>query len=117
MSDNNQVVSFVHWITRMWDSVTHQIHPGVAKKKCKITGADISDQRPNSKFISAQKEGYQEAQKIRNKDSNPRNRLRYKINRIKESPNLFKDNYFIVLNKEQKRLLEYWKGTEYDVDN
>jgi len=84
--------------------------------RCKITGKDISDQKPGSKFLSAKKLGYKEAHRIRNQDSNPRNRLRYKLERIKKHPTLFPLDEMIVLSKEQREVLKYWDGSKFEVD-
>ncbi|MFP4095791.1 MAG: hypothetical protein ACLFUB_15000 [Cyclobacteriaceae bacterium] len=84
-------------------------------KKCIITGQDISDQRPGSRFISASKIGYYPAHNVRNADSNPRNNLRRRINRYADQPTLFQVNQYLRLTDEQKKMLTFWKGTPYEV--
>lgn len=94
-----------------WSSTILPVHT-----RCKITGKDISDQKQGSKFLSAKKLGYKEAHRIRNQDSNPRNRLRYKLERIKKNPTLFPLNEMIVLSEEQTELLKFWDGCKYEID-
>jgi len=81
--------------------------------KCIKTHLSIEDQKPNSKFLSAKKIGYNEAHRLRNLDSNPRNKLRYKIEQlINESKNqLFEPE--IILTNNQLKELEFWKGSKY----
>lgn len=81
-----------------------------------ITGKDISDQKPGSKFLSEGKIGYKEAHRLRNLDSNPRNHLRNKIKKLKSQGSLFPIDKMIVLTKEQKELLKFWKGSEYEIE-
>ncbi len=88
----------------------------VTKKECKITGVDISDQRKGSKFISAKEVGYEEAHRVRNNDSNPRNNLRRRIQIIKDNPGLFSANDVAVLSPEQMELLSFWEGTKYEIN-
>ena len=88
-----------------------------ATGKCKITGRDISDQRAGSKFVSAKKIGYEEAHQLRNLDSNPRNPLRYKVNRLEEEHTnaLFPLEEVLRLTDKQKEMLLFWQGTPYEV--
>ncbi len=85
------------------------------RRRCKITGIDISDQRPDSVFVSEKKVGYYKAHQVRNKDSNPRNHLRQRIEKILDQPSLFDQKKVIKLTDEQKELLEFWNGTEYEI--
>lgn len=84
-------------------------------RRCKITGQDISDQRSDSKFLSAKKIGYQEAHKLRNIDSNRRHNLKRKLEKYENMPTLFEVNEYLRLEPEQKEILNYWKGTKYEV--
>ena len=88
-----------------------------SSKKCKITGRDISKQRAGSKFVSAKEVGYRAAHSVRNRDSNPRNSLRYKVNRLKKEyiNSLFPLEDVLRLSDEQKEMLSYWQGTAYEV--
>lgn len=84
---------------------------------CTTTGADISDQKKGSKFISAKKVGYLEAHRIRNADSYPRRNLRVRINKYDNHLTLFdmKAKEIIRLTDTQKKSLDFWKGTPYEV--
>ncbi len=84
-------------------------------RRCKITGIDISDQRPGSKFISAKNVGYKEAHKVRNQDSNPRNNLKRRVRKYIGCQTLFNMNDFLKLTKEQKEMLSFWKGTRHEI--
>ena len=84
-------------------------------KRCIVTGGDIADQKAGSKFISAKKIGYYDAHNIRNTDSNPRNNLRRSIERIANDPSLFPIDSILTITDDQKKILEYWQGTQYDV--
>jgi len=112
----------VEKITQFLKGFTSKIDPSISSTillvptRCKITGKDISDQRAGSKFLSAGKVGYKNAHRIRNQDSNPRNRLRYKLERIKKHPTLFSLDDMIVLSEEQKNLLKFWDGCKYEID-
>jgi hypothetical protein len=59
-----------------------------SRKYCLTCRRDITDQRTNSKFCSEKRYG-REAKKCRNIDSNPRNNLRRRIDRITAVPMLF----------------------------
>lgn len=65
-------------------------------RKCQSCGRDISNQSPRSKFCSAKYIGKQAAHKCRNMDSNPRNNLRSKIERITRRGVLFEIAPFIT---------------------
>jgi len=84
-------------------------------RTCRITSVDISDQRAGSKFVSAKKIGYYDAHNVRNTDSNPRNNLRRSIERIAKEPSLFPLDAILTITSDQKRILEYWQGTQYDI--
>jgi hypothetical protein len=85
------------------------------QKECLITGEDISDQKKGSKFLSAKKIGYKSAHDLRNKNSNPRNNLKRKIENLLETNSLFDNSELIKLNEDQKESLKYWNGTQYDL--
>jgi hypothetical protein len=61
----------------------------MAPRYCITCGRDISNQRPTSKFCSAKYVGYLAAHKCRNADSNPRNRIKYNMERKKSLWTLF----------------------------
>jgi hypothetical protein len=84
-------------------------------KKCIVTGEYIGDQKADSRFISAKKIGYDNAHNVRNTDSNPRNNLRRSIERIANDTSLFPIDSILTISEDQKKILEYWKGTQYDV--
>ena len=56
---------------------------------CLSCGRDISHQKPGSKFCSERFVGYESAHRCRNIDSNPRNRIKNKIERENERGILF----------------------------
>jgi hypothetical protein len=74
---------------------------------CAITGADISDQKKGSKFISAKKIGYLEAHRIRNAFHDPIRNLKKRINKYDKTPTLFdmKSDDLICLSEKQKNVL------------
>jgi len=80
-----------------------------------MTGKDISDQRKGSKFISAKKIGYSEAHRLRNMDSNPRNNLRRKIEKLKRENSFFELKDCLKLTQDQKKMLEFWNGTNNEI--
>ncbi|MFT5155889.1 MAG: hypothetical protein ACI83I_000427 [Bacteroidia bacterium] len=82
---------------------------------CSVTGLPILHQKEGSKFQSAKYIGYDEAHRLRNLDSNERNRLRYKVERYLYRVELFPLNETLHLSTEQIKELEYWRGTEFDV--
>jgi len=82
-----------------------------------MTGEDISDQRKGSKFISAKKVGYREAHRLRNKDSNPRNNLRRRIEKLERENSLFELNDCLKLTQDQKKMLNFWEGHEFYITN
>ncbi len=82
---------------------------------CKITGKPIAHQKPNSKFLSAKEIGYYEAHRLRNIDSNPRNKLRYKLEKYKGGNELFPIGDTLTLTPDQVATLEHWRGTPYDI--
>ncbi len=84
------------------------------QKRCRITGLDISDQQEGSKFLSEKKIGKTNAKRLRNRDSNPRNKLRYRVNKYSDQNTLFDMNEYLQLTEDQKELMNYWKGTQYD---
>ncbi len=59
------------------------------RRYCLSCGRDITDQRKGSRFCSAKVVGYVEAHRCRNRDSNPRNRIRYMKDRELKEPTLF----------------------------
>lgn len=59
------------------------------RRYCLSCGRDITDQRPGTKFCSAKVVGYVEAHRCRNRDSNPRNRIRHMKERELKEPTLF----------------------------
>lgn len=70
------------------------------RRYCLSCGRDISDQRIGSKFCSAKYIGYVEAHRCRNRDSNPRNRIRCMKELEKVNPPLFDtDTLFIKYRK------------------
>lgn len=87
------------------------------ERKCLVTGADISDQKPGSKFVNAEKAGGElEAHRIRNAHSNPRNKLRERIIRqIPKQMILLNPNIYLKLTEKEIELLEFWRGTPYDI--
>jgi hypothetical protein len=66
---------------------------------CLTCGRDITDQRTNSKFCSEKRYG-REAKKCRNSNSNPRNNLRRRIDRITAVPMLFDVRPYIRLQED-----------------
>ena len=80
-----------------------------------MTGEDISEQRKGSKFLSAKKVGYREAHRLRNKDSNPRNNLRRRVEKLKRENSLFELNDCLRLTQDQKNMLEFWEGTNNEI--
>ncbi len=78
---------------------------GQEKRRCKTCGKDISNQKEDSFFCSAKYVGEERAKQCRNADSNPRNYIKRKINRIHMYPVLFDPNRYLVLNEDQKKLL------------
>ncbi|MEK6477181.1 hypothetical protein WJR50_06595 [Catalinimonas sp. 4WD22] len=87
----------------------------IKKRVCSYTGKDISNQRADSKFISAKNTSYEYAHKVRNRDSNPRNNLRRRILKGEELPTLFDVNQCLKLSDKDKELLKFWEGTKYEV--
>lgn len=106
---------------------------------CKITKINIQQQKEGSVFVSEKtvkglsvdelrgadnhrrnkrkhdlSEEYYLAHNIRNVDSNGRNNLRRKIERILQEPGLFDSAEVVKLTVEQKRLLDHWKGTRWE---
>ncbi len=66
------------------------------RRYCLTCGRDITNQRPSSKFCGAKYVGYREAHRCRNNDSNPRNRVKYLIQREQKCLTLFDPVPFIV---------------------
>ena len=66
------------------------------RRYCLSCGRDISNQRANSKFCSPKFMGEQNAHRCRNIDSNPRNRIKYMIEREKTSLTLFDTRPFYI---------------------
>ena len=110
------------------------------KNVCSVTGVSLPS-APGRRFVSAtmlrsdddlmmtldnqhrqyakgsKEEQYSRvAHNIRNRDSNPRNNLRRKINRlIEERKNSFFPDLPIRLTDAERALLDYWKGTPYEI--
>lgn len=87
----------------------------IAKKVCRHTGIDISNQKAGSKFISEKNSDEQFAHMVRNWDSNPRNNLRRKILKSNSYPTLFDVNQYLKLSDQDKELLKFWEGTRYEI--
>jgi hypothetical protein len=88
------------------DPIPGEIIPGAEiqgaespRRYCLSCGKDISHQRANSKFCSAKYVGYVQAHQCRNIDSNPRNRMKYMIEREKKILTLFDTTPFYILRK------------------
>ena len=122
--DNKRCTKLTALFNKKWGDDLHQINHSNSmliqtsnnpKRVCKITGHDISDQKKGSKFLSANKIGYYPAHTLRNQDSNPRNNLRRKIFKMKNQGLLFPLFEILKLTPEQKKDLEYWKGTKYEI--
>jgi hypothetical protein len=73
------------------------------RKVCVSCGRDISNQNNRSKFCSPKYVGEAAAHECRNSDSNPRNNLKRKINRIMSKGVLFDIGPFIVTRKRKKK--------------
>lgn len=107
---------------------------------CPVTGVTIDRPRPQQRFVSAsmlrtqddllqtlerqhrqyakgsKEDSYgRAAHNVRNKESNQRNNLRRDIDRIYNTPTLFDVTDTLRLTPEQRALLDYWKGTPYEV--
>lgn len=67
------------------------------KRYCISCGKDITHQKGNSKFCSSKYVGYVEAHRCRNADSNKRNGLKYKIQRIYSRGVLFEIEPYMAL--------------------
>lgn len=73
------------------------------RRYCLSCGADITHQRPGSKFCGAKYVGYSQAHRCRNRDSNPRNRIKYMKEKEKSEPTLFDIFPFIVDRRSSTR--------------
>lgn len=107
---------------------------------CLTTGLNITHQKKPHRFVSAQTvatqptlldylltkhrrnkrihnhpEPYYAAHNVRNTQSNPPNNLRRRIERILSTPGLFDVKETLRLTPAQKQLLDYWKGSPYDL--
>lgn len=112
---------------------------------CPVTGVTIDQPRPQQRFVSAamlrtdddllltldsQHRNYTKGSKedlynraahnVRNKDSNPRNNLRRRINRIVYGPGgrqipLFALADTVRLSNADRAVLSHWRGTPYDL--
>jgi hypothetical protein len=107
-------------------------------RSCKITNLSIENQRPDSIFISeisvsklngdinklgltgkkrSRKtnlpEPYYMAHNVRNKDSNKRNNLRNRIEKIDEGYCLFEDRG-VRVTEEEFESLKFWDGTQWE---
>ena len=69
------------------------------RRYCLSCGNDITHQRANSTFCSAKYVGEQNAHRCRNLDSNPRNRIKYMIEREKNCLTLFDTSPYFVKRK------------------
>lgn len=72
------------------------------KRLCLSCGREISDQKQNSLFCSAKYVGEKEAKRCRNKDSNPRNNMERKLNKINKRGVLFDIGPFMVQATKMK---------------
>jgi hypothetical protein len=114
----------------------------LSPKICPITGADISGQQDNSKYLSERslKENpiilyevgtqyqqrtrkrknhslaYYVAHNVRNEANNPANNLRKRLMKLQNGNFLFEPAEMIVLKDEDRKLLERWNGTPYEVE-
>lgn len=112
-------------------------------KRCKVTGVRIDHQRQLSIFVSEKTldtmpEVFEEVKKQRhhrknarkrnyhsqayylghnkrNMDSNPRNNLRYAIERVLSKTSLFSPKEMIRLSAEQRSILSFWEGSDFDI--
>lgn len=78
--------------------------PEEGKKYCLETGVDISDQKPYSKFVSANKVGEVIAKRIRNKFNDRKKRVNYLYNKYDDELTLFdmkEDGILKISNKEK----------------
>lgn len=73
-----------------------------SRRYCFSCGKDISHQRANSKFCSPKYVGEKNAHRCRNIDSNPRNRMKYMIEREKNELTLFDSTPFFQLAKTKR---------------
>ena len=109
---------------------------------CPVTGVLIAAPQPGQRFVSTvvlrndddlmltldsqyrqyakgskEDEYSRAAHNVRNADSNPRNNLRRRINRIyqNQNPTLFDLSQTVKLTDEQRTLLDHWQGTRYEL--
>lgn len=72
---------------------------------------ELSATRRKNKRRTTKKESYFVSHNLRNDESNPRNNLMRRIK--KNKPSLFITD-FLVLNEEQKKVLSFWQGTDFN---
>jgi hypothetical protein len=108
---------------------------------CKVTGVSIVHQREGSVFVSEKTlktqaaavdairsyygrkkrkrdyhtEEYYIAHSVRNQDSNRRNNLRRRINRLFNQPMLFDPWEGLRITPEHRELVDYWRGTRWEI--
>ncbi|MBU1820829.1 MAG: hypothetical protein KKG00_04850 [Bacteroidetes bacterium] len=113
----------------------------LSPKICPITGADISEQKDSSKYLSERSlkdnpgilyqvgtqyrqrtrkrknhsPAYYAAHNVRNEANNPANNLRKRLMKLQNGNFLFEPAEMIILKDEDRKLLERWKGTPYEV--
>ncbi|WP_373511775.1 hypothetical protein [Persicitalea sp.] len=111
------------------------------QRRCKTTGIGIDSQRRDSVFISEKTvkakpeevkakigprrtnkrrrsyhdETYRTAHHARNDDSNTRNNTRRSIERAICQTPLFDPLEVLRLTPEQRQVMEYWKGTPWEI--
>lgn len=119
--DQEKCTKLTTCFNNKWGDDSNQINRSSSlliqySRRCLISGKNISDQRKGSKFTSVKKIGYYPAHNLRNKDSNPRNNLRKRLTKITNAgPTLFDLNEVIKLNPDQKKSLDYWKGSKFEI--
>jgi len=76
--------------------------------------------QPNARFGqyakgSKEDEYSRQAHNVRNAHSNPRNNLRKDIEKIYRQPTLFDVSKTVRLTPNQRAVLDYWRGTPYEL--
>jgi len=82
--------------------------PEEGKKYCLATGIDISDQKPESKFVNADKVGGEVmAKRIRNRYNDRKNRVKQLYTQYDNEPTLFnmKDENLLKMSQKEKEML------------
>ena len=84
-----------------------KLHTGLDTfKHCKTCGRVIINPKPRQKFCSPKEVGETQAHKCRNKDSNPRNKTKYAVNKINLHQTLFNIIDFIRTDRKDYLIQE-----------